>query len=119
MHHRRPELLLRSDALWNSNLRGNLRILLLNNGGGAIFRSLPGLAASPARDTFVAACHGATAEGICLENGVAYRQVRQMGDLSGAIDWLLETDSEHPLLLEVLTEASADARALQAFHDSL
>ena len=107
------------NALWNSNLHGNLRILLLNNGGGAIFRSLPGLAASPARDTFVAACHGATAEGICLENGVAYRQVRQMGDLSGAIDWLLETDSEHPLLLEVLTEASADARALQAFHDSL
>ena len=32
-----------SNALWNINLPPNLRILVLNNGGGQIFRQLPGL----------------------------------------------------------------------------
>ena len=36
------------NALWNQNLRGNFRILLLNNGGGGIFRQLHGLEQSPA-----------------------------------------------------------------------
>ena len=36
------------NALWNQNLRGNLRIILLNNGRGGIFQQLPGLAKSPA-----------------------------------------------------------------------
>lgn len=31
------------NALWNQNLRGNFRILLLNNGRGGIFNQLPGL----------------------------------------------------------------------------
>ena len=31
------------NALWNINVRPNLRILLLNNGGGEIFHTLPGL----------------------------------------------------------------------------
>ena len=31
------------NALWNGNIRSNLRILLLNNGGGEIFHTLPGL----------------------------------------------------------------------------
>ena len=39
------------NALWNQNLKGNFRILLLNNGKGGIFNMLPGLEKSPARDT--------------------------------------------------------------------
>ena len=35
------------NALWNQNLRGNLRILLLNNGKGGIFNMLKGLEQSP------------------------------------------------------------------------
>lgn len=30
------------NALWNANIGPNLRILLLNNGGGEIFHTLPG-----------------------------------------------------------------------------
>ena len=31
------------NALWNGHVRSNLRIVVLNNGGGAIFHALPGL----------------------------------------------------------------------------
>ena len=32
------------------------------------------------------------------------------------IGWLLQSDSEHPLLLEVLTDADIDAAVLHDFH---
>jgi len=89
------------NALWNQNLRGNLRILLLNNGKGGIFDMLPGLENSPARDKYVAAEHHATAEGICQQNHVTYRQAKDMSQMQEGIDWLIATTSERPLLLEV------------------
>ena len=89
------------NALWNQNLRGNLRILLLNNGKGGIFDMLPGLENSPARDKYVAAEHHANAEGICQQNHVVYRQAKDMSQMQEGIDWLIATNSERPLLLEV------------------
>ncbi len=107
------------NALWNQNLRGNLRILLLNNGKGGIFHMLPGLEQSAARDTFVAAEHHTTAEGICRQNGVAYQRATDMDEARQGIGWLLHTESEHPLLLEVLTDAAEDERVLRAYYQSL
>jgi 2-succinyl-5-enolpyruvyl-6-hydroxy-3-cyclohexene-1-carboxylate synthase len=89
--------------LWNQNLRGNFRILLLNNGKGGIFDMLPGLEQSPARDKYVSAEHPAKAEGICQQNNVGYRRAENMEQMRQGIDWLLTTESEHPMLLEVLT----------------
>ena len=104
------------NALWNRNLRGNLRILLLNNGRGGIFHQLPGLEQSAARDQLVAAAHQATAEGICRQNGVIYRCADSEETMRQGIDWLLHIESEHPLLLEVLTDAVADTQALRDYY---
>ena len=90
------------NALWNQNLRGNLRILLLNNGRGGIFNMLPGLEQSPARDQYVAAEHHATAEGICRQNDVVYLKATNMQAMQQGIDTLLYIESSRPVLLEVL-----------------
>ena len=89
------------NALWSQNLRGNFRILLMNNGKGVIFDMLPGLEQSPARDKYVAAEHHANAEGICQQNNVNYRRAENMKEMQEGIDWLIETETEYPLLLEV------------------
>ena len=107
------------NALWNQNLRGNFRILLLNNGKGGIFNMLKGLEQSPYRDKFVAAQHTTTAEGICQQNGVVYRKAEDMEQMQQGIDWLLQTESEHPLLLEVLTDDAADKRTFNDILTSL
>ena len=96
------------NALWNQNLRGNLRILLLNNGKGGIFDQLPGLEQSPARDRYIAASHHATAEGICRQNGIGYRRATDMNEMQQAIDLLLDEDSTRPLVVEVITDAVDD-----------
>ena len=98
------------NALWNQNLRGNLRILLLNNGCGGIFSTLPGLAQSPARDKFVAASHRTNAEGICRQNDVVYLSAADMPQMRSAIDTLLYIESDRPVLLEVFTDPETDAK---------
>ena len=90
------------NALWNQNLRGNLRILLLNNGKGGIFDMLPGLEKSPARDKFVAAEHHATAEGICQQNDIYYQQATTTEEMQRGIDLLLSADFSRPMVLEIL-----------------
>ena len=90
------------NALWNQNLRGNLRILLLNNGKGGIFDMLPGLEKSPARDKYVAAEHHATAEGICQQNDIYYQQATTTDEMQRGIDLLLSSEFSRPMVLEVL-----------------
>ena len=103
------------NALWNKHLRGNLRILLLNNGGGGIFTQLPGLEASPARDGMVAACHTARAEGCCAQHGVDYRAAYNSEDLYSGITWLVQSESDRPLLLEVVTDMERDKKMMNRF----
>jgi 2-succinyl-5-enolpyruvyl-6-hydroxy-3-cyclohexene-1-carboxylate synthase len=103
------------NALWNQNLRQNLRILLLNNGRGGIFNLLPGLEQSPARDPYVAASHRTTAEGICRQCNVEYLRAEDAAQLHEAIDALLHSDAPRPLLLEVLTDAAADEQAFRSY----
>ena len=107
------------NALWNQNLGGNLRILLLNNGQGGIFRQLRGLEKSDARDRFVAGAHSTTAEGICRQCNVGYRHVATEGELASAIDWLLASGGERPRLVEVTTDAATDAQVFREYYMEL
>ena len=92
-----------SNALWNAELRGNLRILLLNNGGGAIFERFEGLKESAARE-MIMGTHHTHAEGICRQYRVGYRRACNMKEAEEGIDWLLRNEEpvNAPLLLEVM-----------------
>lgn len=103
------------NALWNSNLRGNLRIILLNNRGGGIFRQLPGLSDSPAADDLVMASHENTAQGICTQNDIGYLSAKTMDEMQIGIVILLTRESERPMLLEVFTDSNDDVKALEKY----
>lgn len=103
------------NALWNQYLGGNLRILLLNNGGGGIFHQLGGLERSPACDDFVTASHHTTAEGICLENNITYYSADNAEALDSLLDALTVSQSTRPVLLEVHTDARWDAQLFQEY----
>ena len=103
------------NALWNSNLRGNLRIILLNNRGGGIFRQLPGLNDSPAADDLVMASHENTAQGICTQNDIGYMSAKNMDEMQIGVVTLLTRESERPMLLEVFTDSNDDVKALEKY----
>ena len=105
------------NALWNNGLRGNLRIILLNNRCGGIFSSLPGLGSSPAAREMVAATHNTDARGICTQNDIGYLKATTMDEMQIGVVTLLTQQSERPMLLEVFTDAADDAAAMKSFEN--
>lgn len=89
------------NALWNSNIGGNLRIILLNNGGGGIFYGLPGLKESAACDRLIAGRHETMAQGICTQCDAGYLSAHDMTELHIGLATLMTAETARPMVLEV------------------
>lgn len=108
------------NALWNRNFGCNLRILLLNNGGGEIFEALPGLSMSEHTHSFVTATHTTTAKGWATERGFRYIRVHDAKELSDAITTFTQPEQiDQPLLMEVFTDKAEDVRLLKEYYHQL
>lgn len=105
------------NALWPS-LRRNFKVLLLNNHGGGIFGSLPGLKASGAHERLVSARHGLSAEGICRQCGVGYLSARNEGELLQGMARFLDKGNERPVVFEVFTDPAEDERAMKEYYQT-
>ena len=88
------------NALWNKELGGNFRVLLLNNGGGEIFSKFDGLKDSGARP-MVMGTHKTSAEGICKQNNCLYFSARNLKEYATALPQLLASSADKPVVLEV------------------
>jgi len=100
------------NALWQNEIPDNLRILLLNNSGGGIFRSLDGLWKSPAAEDLIAGRHNVTAEGICMQNGMEYMKAQDENTLTRGICAL----RQRPMLLEVTTDPEIDKKTIDTLY---
>ena len=97
--------------------RPNLRILLLNNGGGEIFHTLPGLDMSGTSHKFIAAVHKTSAKGWAEERGFLYMKVEDGDELTEAMKTFTQPEEmEQPVLLEVFTNKNKDARMLKNYY---
>ncbi|MGM9707766.1 MAG: 2-succinyl-5-enolpyruvyl-6-hydroxy-3-cyclohexene-1-carboxylic-acid synthase [Prevotella sp.] len=89
------------NALWNRHLGGNLRILLLNDHGGGIFRQVKGLEHCAHLEDIVSASHPADARGICTQNDVGYIHAATFDEMRMGIVRLLTEETSRPMVLEV------------------
>ena len=102
------------NALWHS-LGGNFRVLLLNNGGGVIFKSLPGLKDSTAQQTLISAQHHVTACGICQQNNVAYLSAHDEKELENNMNRFVNDNFDRPVVFEVFTSQEQDEQAMNEY----
>lgn len=108
------------NALWNAAIRPNLRILLLNNGGGEIFHTLRGLDMSGTSHKFITAVHQTSARGWAEERGFCYLRADDEAGLIEAMEQFTSPEpTERPLLLEVFTNKNKDARILKEYYHQL
>ena len=91
-----------SNALWNNYIPTNFKIILINNGGGGIFRILPGHDETPIFNTFFETSHCLTAEHLAKMYRLNYMSASNEIDLNIALDALFKND-EQPGLLEIFT----------------
>lgn len=108
------------NALWHHPIRPNLRILLLNNGGGEIFETLPGLEMESETQRFVTAPHQTSAKDWATGQHFSYLEAHNEGELEQAMQTFTHTDpAERPMLLEVFTDKAEDVKLLKAYYHQL
>jgi 2-succinyl-5-enolpyruvyl-6-hydroxy-3-cyclohexene-1-carboxylate synthase len=90
-----------SNALWNRNLSKNLRIVVINNGGGGIFRLLPGPSEQECFEDFMEASHPVEIEKLTQAFGVNYFKAENQEELEQRFSSFI--DGKGPSLLEIKT----------------
>ena len=91
-----------SNALWNKYIPKNFKIILINNGGGGIFRILPGHDETPVFNTFFETSHCLTAEYLAKMYDFEYATASDETSLKISLN-LLSNQNEKPFLLEIFT----------------
>lgn len=91
-----------SNALWNQYIPKNFKIILINNGGGGIFRILPGHEENQVFNTFFETSHCLTAEHLTKMYGFDYLKASNEETLKEKMNHLF-SQNEKPIILEVFT----------------
>ncbi len=91
-----------SNALWNNYIPNSFRIIVVNNGGGGIFRILPGHKNTENFDTYFETKHELTAQHLADMYNFKYKKVSSQNDLTSALGSFFK-ESNHPKILEINT----------------
>jgi len=91
-----------SNALWNSYIPKDFKIILINNGGGGIFRILPGHEEKPVFNTYFETSHQLTAEHLAKMYKFNYFTASDVNSLEKSLVSLLN-ESNMPGILEIFT----------------
>lgn len=107
-----------SNALWNNYIPKNFKIILINNGGGGIFRILPGHDETSVFNTFFETSHCLTAEHLCKMYGLNYLTASTETTLEESLKAMFSND-EKPTLLEVFTPTLENDKVLLQYFREL
>lgn len=102
------------NSLWNRYLGKNIRIMLVNNSGAALFHFNQGLDKFPTLNENVAADHNANAKGWAESRGFKYLSVTSKEGFDATIDEFI-SESDKPIILEVFTKKEEDAKFQHEF----
>lgn len=91
-----------SNALWNSYIPKNFKIILINNGGGGIFRILPGHEEKPVFNTYFETSHLLTAEHLAKMYKFNYLTANDVDSLEDGLKSFYN-NNDNPVILEVFT----------------
>jgi 2-succinyl-5-enolpyruvyl-6-hydroxy-3-cyclohexene-1-carboxylate synthase len=107
-----------SNALWNSYIPTNFKIILINNGGGGIFRILPGHEETPVFNQFFETSHCLTAEHLARMYGFEYQIASSVATVKDAIRNMYSLNQK-PFLLEIFTPTLENDKILLQFFNEL
>ena len=107
-----------SNALWNNYIPKNFKIILINNGGGGIFRILPGHDETPVFNTFFETSHCLTAEHLAKMYQFEYFTASDEKSLSKGLESLY-AQNEKPGILEIFTPTRDNDKILLQYFNEL
>jgi len=109
-----------SNALMNHHLSTNLRIIIINNNGGGIFRFISGPDETEQLEEFFEAHHTWTAEYVAKNFDVSYYSVSNMEELKTSLSGFYSPQKDNkPAILEIHTPNKKNARILKSYFNYL
>ena len=107
-----------SNALWNNYMPSNFKIIVINNGGGGIFRILPGEKNTDNFDTFFETKHQFTALHLCEMYNLEYTMIHHESELNQNLKSFFSS-SDTPKLLEIFTPSEINDQVLLEYFNFL
>jgi len=107
-----------SNALWNNYIPKNFKIILINNGGGGIFRILPGHQETETFNTFFETSHCLTAEHLAKMYQLDYTTASDEATLKRGLSQLYKQNAK-PMILEVFTPTRENDKLLNDYFKAL
>lgn len=104
-----------SNAFWLKQLPNNLKIIVLNNSGGGIFRYIDGPKQLPELEEFFETAHQRSAKYLAKEFGIEYHCATNTAELSKGLNAF--ENSKNTLLLEVFTDKYKNEKQFNKFKE--
>lgn len=107
-----------SNALWNNYIPKDFKIIIINNGGGGIFRILPGHNETPVFNTYFETSHHLTAEHLAKMYGLVYQKAYDEVGLKTELKTFMQ-NGDQPKILEVFTPMLENDKVLLQYFKEL
>lgn len=109
-----------SNAFWNSHLPENLRVILINNGGGNIFRIIKGPSETNQLENYFETHHNLQAKHIAALYDLNYESAASTDSATEALKSFYEKQSNgRPAILEIITPRLENDKVLKQYFEFL
>jgi len=106
-------------GLWTPYFSPNLRIFLINNGGGGIFHQLEGLTLSPQLEAYMAANHERSAERWVEAANLTYLKATTFAELEQHMQLFTHPNLPKGVVLEVMTTCELNREAMKRHQSAI
>lgn len=107
-----------SNALWNAYIPNNFKIIIVNNGGGGIFRILPGHKENEVFNTYFETEHHLSAQYLARMYKMHYVKVSTIDELVNGLNDIY-TNNNQPCILEIFTPTKENDRLQKEYFKNL
>lgn len=109
-----------SNAFWNNQLKGNLKVIILNNGGGGIFRIIEGPNTTNQLERFFETEQNMTAANLSAQFNLNYQSASNTLELESLLENFFELpDNNRPTILEIFTPRLLNDKILKTYFASM
>jgi 2-succinyl-5-enolpyruvyl-6-hydroxy-3-cyclohexene-1-carboxylate synthase len=106
------------NAFWHNESYSNLKIIVLNNGGGGIFRLIDGPSAQPELEEWFETRQKGDALHVAQEYGIAYYACRSLNEVDTNLSSFL-AHKNAPAIIEIFTDKYSNQETYKAFHSHI
>ncbi len=108
-----------SNAFWNEYIHPKLKIIVINNGGGGIFRMIDGPDTTDQLETYFESHHQASVEGVAKTYGLSYVKATDEEGLKKELNNIFAPSYEGAVILEILTPRLDNAKHYKSYLEHL